>query len=263
MRTRFVALTLVAIVAACGAAPLETRGARVAEPPVNTAAQPDIGELPPDEAPELQEPQAEPLARPQAEALAEELTRRCQSHALEIPEGKQRPGHTAAYEPEAVTDARAIRLSPPRGEPLEPGDYYAEAINPQHEAVKGCGGTFLAWQYIPSAHFRLQRIVFPVRYGQAALLVDDCGRPGQVLGRANVAPGQQGEESIAQFDPPLEVHPDRAYWVWRSSGPCGNVRDSSGAQPVYYGNFSGLVPSGWEGPWRSHAFKARMSGRAL
>ena len=91
-----------------------------------------------------------------------------------------------------------------------------------------------------------------------ALLDDDCGRPGQPLSRGTLAQGQEPGWVTAELHPPVDVEAGRVYWLWHSPGQCSIV--SGGHSQVYWCNFRGMAPGGWEGPWRSFSWTARMGG---
>jgi hypothetical protein len=112
--------------------------------------------------------------------------------------------------------------------------------------------------YIPSESFRLERVELHGTSDQVALLADACGRPGRLLARGAAVQGQEPGWVVAQLEQPVDVVAGRTYWLWHSPGRKSIV--SGGRRQVYWCNFRGMAPDGWEGPWRSFSWTARMGG---
>jgi hypothetical protein len=166
-----------------------------------------------------------------------------------------------ADELDAALAARGERLQPPGQDPPRPGGRCVEAQNAQGTLSTNCGGASLAWQYIPTTSFRLEQVDLYTHADAFALLDDAGGRPGGVLSRGTFARGNEPGWESARLDPPVELEAGRTYWLWKTEGTCSIVE--SGARPVYWANLRGLDPSSWQGPFRGHAFTARLYGTCL
>jgi hypothetical protein len=171
---------------------------------------------------------------------------------------EQRPGHPEAYAPDAPLAAHGERLQPPGQDAPRPGDRCVEAHNAQGTSSTNCGGTNLAWQYIPTVGYRLEQVDMYTDAESFVLLDDAGGRPGQPLARGSFRQGNEPGWRSARLDLPVDLEAGRTYWLWHSPGICSIVE--SGVTPVYWTNFSGMDATNWEGPWRGHAFTARMYG---
>lgn len=121
-----------------------------------------------------------------------------------------------------------------------------------------CGGTTLAWEYVPSCSYPVGAIEMHTDASQAAILENAIDRPGRVLALASFGPRDTSGWARATFAMPVTLVAGQRYWIGHSPGRCSVTR--GGRPPTYWGNFNGFTGPVWEGPFNdtSNIFTDRM-----
>jgi hypothetical protein len=130
--------------------------------------------------------------------------------------------------------------------------------NTDYPPDTNCGGTTIAWQYVPSCTIAVARIELHKNGGTVALL-DSApdGSPGATLwsGALSGDPSATVTWNGADVVPPIPLAAGHVYYLEESEGTCSIATD--GVEYPYYG-LSGS--STWDGPFQWHPWTSHVIG---
>jgi hypothetical protein len=118
------------------------------------------------------------------------------------------------------------------------------------------GLTWLAGRYQPSCNIAVTAITLHTDGGQVALLADQGGVPGAVLGKALVPSVSPPDWTTGSFTNPIPLAAGKVYWIAEGVSVCSQT-GSGDAQP-YYGASSLSGP--WDGPYQGAFWTSQIAG---
>jgi len=128
---------------------------------------------------------------------------------------------------------------------------YAPDDTCQHGAA-----VWIAWKWEPTDDISVEELQLHTDDGDAALLDDDGGQPGQLLAQGTLsAADADGWRSIS-LSPPVSVTAGSTYWIAEDVAVCSTAVD--GIEFEYY--TADQLSGPWDGSFTGHSWTSKVSG---